>query len=100
MYTLYTGFEPFWGETHEDLILSNKIGYIDTTGPEWESLSIHGKEFILACLSVDPVKRLTPYQALNHPWITSAYGSDCMAYPPKTMKEIRKETRTSSCPVS
>jgi serine/threonine protein kinase len=96
LYTLYTGYEPFYGNTEDELLLSNKLGYIDTTtGTEWSTLSSDGQDFILSCLHFNPAMRLTPYQAFHHPWLQSVYGMDVLEgeYPPKTLKQKKKSIK-------
>jgi serine/threonine protein kinase len=91
LYTLSTGYEPFCGDTDDELLISNKQGDIDTTtGTEWSMLSPDGQDFILSCLHYNPSMRLTPYQAFHHPWIQTVYGMDVLLngeYPPKTLKQ-------------
>ena len=105
LYTLYTGYEPFYGDTYEDLILANKIGYIDTKHSDWTTLSSIGQDFILSCLNLNPITRLTPFQALHHPWIVSYYGHDCVdEYPPLSIKKKKllniQQKRKQSCHIS
>lgn len=43
-------------------------------GP-WFKMSRGGKEFISLCLTRDPTKRLTPEEALQHPWLQKQMSS-------------------------
>ena len=97
---MFTGYEPFYGETDDELMMSNKRGDIDTTGTEWSTLSPDGQHFILNCLHYNPSVRLTPYQALHHPWIQTVYGMDILEgeYPPRTLKQ--KKSMNSIDPLS
>lgn len=35
----------------------------------WRNVSNVAREFIQCCLTIDPSKRITAHEALNHPWI-------------------------------
>ena len=35
----------------------------------WRSVSLSAREFIKRCLTIDPQKRMTAYEALQHPWV-------------------------------
>ncbi|TNV85162.1 hypothetical protein FGO68_gene11276 [Halteria grandinella] len=69
-YCLLCGYPPFNAEN--DLQLFRKISKCEYEFymPEWGSVSQDAKDFIDALLQLDPKKRLTPEQALSHPWIT------------------------------
>lgn len=36
----------------------------------WEDVSEKAKDFVRGCLTVDPAKRLTAKQCMNHPWLS------------------------------
>ncbi|SCV69777.1 BQ2448_1171 [Microbotryum intermedium] len=40
--------------------------------PVWRSISAQAKDFVRKLLEVDPIKRMTAVQALQHPWLRSA----------------------------
>lgn len=46
----------------------------------WGGVSRNAREFIKRCLTVDPVRRMTSHQALQHPWIK---GADPLSPQPK-----------------
>ena len=45
--------------------------------PWWDPVSLNAKDLVDRLLQVDPKKRLTAKQALNHPWVkgTACNGS-------------------------
>lgn len=40
------------------------------SGPKWESISPQAKDLIRGLLELDPKKRLTAVEAIEHPWFT------------------------------
>jgi len=69
MYILLCGFPPFYEESNAQLfkaILEGRFSYPD---PYWSSVSASAKDLINKLLVVDPKKRLTAEQALQHSWI-------------------------------
>lgn len=71
MYILLTGYEPFGGDNDDETRERNKSCLIDQTGDEWKKISLDGKLFVCACLNSSPLMRLSPLEALNHPWFAS-----------------------------
>ena len=73
-YILLCGFPPFFGETVPELF--EQIMGADYDYPEdyWNDVSDEAKAFIDALLVVEPAKRMTTKQALEHPWL--AGGKD------------------------
>jgi len=70
-YILLCGFPPFYNESLNKLfeeILSAEYDY-----PEeyWSDISTEAKDFVSKLLVVDPSRRLTASQTLQHPWIVS-----------------------------
>lgn len=45
-------------------------GDIQMTGPKWEAISPQAKDLIRGLLELDPKKRLTAVEAIEHPWFT------------------------------
>eukprot|EP01126_Amoeba_proteus_P027380 TRINITY_DN2718_c0_g1_i3.p1 TRINITY_DN2718_c0_g1~~TRINITY_DN2718_c0_g1_i3.p1 ORF type:complete len:406 (-),score=69.13 TRINITY_DN2718_c0_g1_i3:125-1342(-) len=74
-YIVLGGYAPF---QHKDphtlnrLILSGKFEF---HSPEWDEVSEISKDFIRKLLVVDPAKRMTGAQALNHPFLKEAVSS-------------------------
>ncbi|KAI3516966.1 hypothetical protein L1887_16158 [Cichorium endivia] len=44
-------------------------GKLDLQAPPWPSISDGAKDLISKMLTIDPKKRITAYQALEHPWL-------------------------------
>ncbi|EUT78736.1 hypothetical protein PFAG_05314 [Plasmodium falciparum Santa Lucia] len=60
-----------FGMAKRDEILNKNINW---KGKEFSSLSIEAVDFLKRLLERNEKKRLTAYQALHHPWITSQVG--------------------------
>mmetsp|Transcript_12657 Transcript_12657/g.20559 ORF Transcript_12657/g.20559 Transcript_12657/m.20559 type:complete len:1601 (+) Transcript_12657:232-5034(+) len=93
IYTLLCGYEPFFGETDDELIAANKSGDYAFMLPEWGRVSDEAKDFVSKLLDPFPTRRLTVHDALDHPWM-AAYGGT-INYPPKFNPNSQ-----SSCTIS
>ena len=69
-YVLLTGFHPFASE--DDVETIKKVLAADYFFPDelFKDISPEAKDFIDRCLALDPKKRITAAEALQHPWIT------------------------------
>eukprot|EP00178_Gracilaria_changii_P014627 TRINITY_DN41129_c0_g1_i1.p1 TRINITY_DN41129_c0_g1~~TRINITY_DN41129_c0_g1_i1.p1 ORF type:complete len:294 (-),score=28.84 TRINITY_DN41129_c0_g1_i1:50-931(-) len=74
-YLLLCGFPPFYGDSLPQLFEIIMKGSFDFPAPYWNNISSEAKDFIKKLLSVNPQSRLTPSQALQHPWLTGSGGS-------------------------
>ncbi|KAL1878091.1 hypothetical protein VTK73DRAFT_8052 [Phialemonium thermophilum] len=72
LYTLLCGFPPFYDESIE--VLTEKVakGQYTFLSPWWDDISSSAKDLISHLLTVDPEKRFTIKEFLNHPWIRKA----------------------------
>lgn len=70
-YILLCGYPPFNGagndETHKAVLRGNYC----FPGEDWKDISHEAMDFIYRLLQVDPQRRMTVEQALNHPWIVN-----------------------------
>ncbi|KAM3582504.1 MAPK-activated protein kinase Srk1 [Umbelopsis sp. WA50703] len=69
LYTILCGFPPFYDESIQ--LLTEKVarGYYTFLSPWWDEISLSVKDLISHLLCVDPNKRYTIDEFLNHPWI-------------------------------
>lgn len=69
LYTILCGFPPFYDESIQ--LLTEKVarGYYTFLSPWWDSISLSVKDLISHLLCVDPNKRYTIDEFLNHPWV-------------------------------
>jgi len=68
-YVLLCGFPPFYGDVQKELFDNIMSGNYDFPDPEWTDVSEEAKDFIKKILVVNPAKRMTAEEALQHPWI-------------------------------
>ncbi|XP_062523464.1 calcium/calmodulin-dependent protein kinase type II delta 1 chain-like [Corticium candelabrum] len=69
LYILLVGYPPFWDDDQNKLYSQIKSGLFDFPSPEWDSVTSEVKALINRMLTVNPSKRMTATEALNHPWI-------------------------------
>jgi serine/threonine protein kinase len=69
LYTLLCGFPPFYDESIE--VLTEKVakGQFTFLSPWWDDISKSAQDLISHLLTVDPEKRYTIREFLNHPWV-------------------------------
>lgn len=69
LYTLLCGFPPFYDESIE--VLTEKVakGQYTFLSPWWDDISKSAQDLIGHLLTVDPDKRYTIKEFLDHPWI-------------------------------
>jgi calcium/calmodulin-dependent protein kinase I len=70
-YLLLCGFPPFYGDTLPEVFEQIMKADFDFPDPYWKEVSDSAKDFIKKLLVVDPKQRMSPAQALNHPWIAN-----------------------------
>lgn len=69
LYTLLCGFPPFYDESIQ--VLTEKVarGQYTFLSPWWDDISKSAQDLVSHLLTVNPDKRYTIEQFLNHPWI-------------------------------
>jgi len=70
VYILLCGFPPFYHENTSELYKQIRAGHFEFIDPYWTDISQAAKDLIKGLLTVDPKKRLTPDQVLQHPWVS------------------------------
>ncbi|KFP05019.1 Calcium/calmodulin-dependent protein kinase type IV, partial [Calypte anna] len=70
-YILLCGFEPFF-DPRGDQYMYGRILTCDYefVSPWWDEVSLNAKDLVRKLIVLDPQKRLTVQQALEHPWVT------------------------------
>ena len=69
LYVLLSGHYPFYGGSMAGLYRAIRAGDVRFEEEEWLSISQPAKDLIRRLLTVCPEKRITPEQALEHPWL-------------------------------
>lgn len=72
LYTILCGFPPFYDESIEMLTQKVALGQYTFLSPWWDGISESAKDLVSRLLTVDPEKRYTIDEFLQHPWITQA----------------------------
>lgn len=83
-YLLLTGHSPFNAALRvknpaareAEVIRLAALGDVNTSTRVWNSISEDGKKFILAMIRPDPTKRLSPTEALSHPFMTNVFPEE------------------------
>ena len=63
------GFPPFYGDNDAQMFKKIKAGTYKFLAPYWDLISDDAKDFVAKLLLVDPRKRMTAAEALNHRWL-------------------------------
>lgn len=72
LYTLLCGFPPFYDESIQSLTEKVARGQYTFLSPWWDPISKGAKDLVSHLLTVDPERRYTIEQFLQHPWITQS----------------------------
>jgi calcium/calmodulin-dependent protein kinase I len=80
LYVMLCGFPPFYDETLPKLYKRIRHARFSFPSPYWDTISDNAKDLVKKLLVVDPTKRLSATEALDHPWLqgtapTTEFGS-------------------------
>ncbi|OAF69352.1 hypothetical protein A3Q56_02905 [Intoshia linei] len=70
LYILLVGYPPFWDEDQSRLYQLIKAGQYKFSSPEWDTVTDEAKQLISRMLTVNPKKRITAIEAMQHSWIS------------------------------
>eukprot|EP00890_Picochlorum_soloecismus_P002934 jgi/Picsp_1/3641/NSC_06478-R1_calcium calmodulin-dependent protein len=99
LFILLGGYPPFYDESEPRLFRKIRQGNPDMNDPVWEEVSKDAKDLIAKLLVVDPTKRLTIEQVLEHPWMnptTSGSKKDLL----RTMSKMKTSFKVKALPDS
>ncbi|GMH09044.1 hypothetical protein Nepgr_010884 [Nepenthes gracilis] len=82
LYILLSGMPPFWGRTKSRIFDAVRAADLRFPSEPWDHISESAKELIRKMLCIDPLKRLTAQQVLDHSWmeensLVSEKSQDC-----------------------
>lgn len=69
LYILLCGFPPFYDDNNKKLFAQIVNANYSFPDPYWTNISAHAKDLVTKLLVVDPSKRLTADQILQHAWM-------------------------------
>ncbi|NWV34122.1 KCC4 kinase, partial [Grantiella picta] len=88
-YILLCGFEPFFDPRGDQYMYSRILTCdYEFVSPWWDEVSPNAKDLVRKLIVLDPQKRLTVYQALNHPWVTGKAAK--FAHMDSTQKKLQE----------
>ncbi|KAK9452661.1 kinase-like domain-containing protein [Dipodascopsis uninucleata] len=90
LYTLLCGFPPFYDESIQSLTEKVARGQYTFLSPWWDPISKGAKDLVSHLLTVDPERRYTIEQFLEHPWVTQSNAPTVPAHdaPPMTSYSV------------
>lgn len=68
-FVMLCGRPPFNGSNDDKVFAKIKTGKYSMDTTHWHGISDDAKDFIRKLLQMDPIKRLTADEALEHPWV-------------------------------
>jgi len=87
-YILLCGFPPFFSEDDDEVFDQILEGKYEYPSPQWDDISALAKDLIDRLLVLDPAKRYSAKDCLNHPWVK---GADVPDKPlDNTISEMKK----------
>ncbi|NWY60087.1 KCC4 kinase, partial [Chionis minor] len=88
-YILLCGFEPFFDPRGDQYMYSRILTCdYEFVSPWWDEVSLNAKDLVRKLIVLDPRKRLTVYQALEHPWVTGKAAK--FAHMDSTQKKLQE----------
>ncbi|XP_033114613.1 calcium/calmodulin-dependent protein kinase type 1D-like [Anneissia japonica] len=75
-YILLCGYPPFYDEDDSQLFNQIMKGEYEFDSPYWDDISESAKDFIRHLMEIDPNKRYTCDECINHPWISGNTALD------------------------
>lgn len=75
-YNMLSGKLPFDGNNIKEVLRRVRAGKYSFPPSEWDDISEDAKDFISGLLELDPKKRMTAREALEHGWLTSTTISE------------------------
>lgn len=76
-YFLLCGYTPFDRDSNlEEMQAILVADYSFTPMEYWRGVSLHARDFIKRCLTIDPTQRITAHEALSHPFVAGDGSKD------------------------
>jgi len=91
IYILLCGFPPFYADNDAQLYEKIKRGEYEFLRPYWDPISENAKDLIRRMLTVDPKRRITCTDALQHPWLKDEATK--LSHEIETVRNLREESK-------
>jgi len=99
MYTLLVGCPPFWHRKQMVMLRNIMEGRYSFTSPEWDDITDSPKDLISKLLTVEPKKRFTVDEALQHEFFQILRSEEfVMASPPIEFAASENSVSSTSSP--
>lgn len=95
MFILLCGYPPFYAETNTKLFDKIMGGKYAFASPYWDKISESAKDLIRHLLVVDPKKRYTSDQILQHPWIKQNTSTEDLSHVLPHLKKTSESSKTN-----
>eukprot|EP00488_Nonionellina_sp_1-RS-2012_P000080 TRINITY_DN10266_c0_g1_i1.p1 TRINITY_DN10266_c0_g1~~TRINITY_DN10266_c0_g1_i1.p1 ORF type:complete len:119 (-),score=22.28 TRINITY_DN10266_c0_g1_i1:141-467(-) len=69
LYLMLVGYQPFDGETSNDIYKLIAQGKYDMDSDRWNDVSVEAKDLVQFLLQIDPEKRYSAKEVIRHKWI-------------------------------
>ncbi|KAE8722516.1 Calcium-dependent protein kinase 33 [Hibiscus syriacus] len=69
LYILLSGMPPFGGKTKSKIFDAVRAAELRFPSDPWDHISLSARDLIIGMLCIDPSKRLSAAQVLDHPWV-------------------------------
>lgn len=73
LFEMLSGQTPWPQTSKKELLISILLGRFNFDLPVWSHISVEAKDLIKNLICVNPKKRLTAKEAMNHPWFKDVY---------------------------
>jgi len=70
LYTLLSGLSPFYGISYQEILSKNRKCLIEYPEQHWSFVSDMSKDLLHKMVEIDPVKRYSADQCLDHYWLS------------------------------
>lgn len=101
LYCMLSGSPPFADKNRQKLFNKIRKGAFDLEDPvKWGHISDDAKDLIRSLLTVNPAKRITTAEALEHRWITSTTAEEGEDPAKDVVKDaVAASSTTEECPL-
>jgi len=95
MFILLCGYPPFYAETNTKLFDKIMNGKYTFASPYWDRISESAKDLIRHLLIVEPKKRYSSEEILQHPWIKQNTSTEDLTHVLPTLKKTSESSKTN-----